>query len=78
MITELLLQEIKAKLKGIVSPTLENFLDAGFQSIEDCSKDTGIKESTLYTVWKGKKIPSRANEKILKAYTRGLINWDHL
>lgn len=78
MITELLLSEIKAKLSQVEHPTLENFLDAGFQSIQDCSRDTGIKASTLYHVWRGKKLPSRANERKLKAYTHGLVSWDHI
>lgn len=78
MITELLLREIRGKLKDVGNPTLEDFLRAGFQTIQDCSRDTGIKEPTLYHVWKGLKLPSRANEKILKAYTHGLVNWDHI
>jgi predicted transcriptional regulator len=78
MINELLLKEIKVKLRDVASPTLEDFLKAGFLTLKDCSRDTGIKEPTLYHVWKGLKPPSRANEKILKAYTHGLVNWDHL
>lgn len=78
MINDLLLAEIRTKVKDIEGLTLKGFLDAGFQSVEDCSLDTGIRIPTLYHVWKGLRRPSRANEKLLRAYTRNLVNWDHL
>lgn len=78
MITDLLIQEVKIKLKDIKNPTLEQFLNAAFQEIRHCSRDTGIKAPTLYHVYKGLKRPSRTNERKLKAYTHGLVSWDHL
>jgi predicted transcriptional regulator len=55
--------------------TLAEYLKKRGITVDDCAKETKINAYTLYGIWKGQKLPSRKNEKILTKYTGGLVKW---
>lgn len=55
--------------------TLRDYLIDKSISVEDCTKETGIPEATIYRIWNGNNKPSYKYKKILTNYTNGLVTW---
>ena len=56
--------------------TLRDYLLENNQTVEDCSKLTGLKAANIYKIWNGKKKPGYKAKKLIEIYTSGEINWN--